>query len=282
MTLNTLEIKDLVIRYTRSGGLFSKRQVASAVDNVSLSIAPGRTLGLVGESGSGKSSIARAVVGLERPASGSITVEGKSLAGATASELRAYRRSVQMIFQDPYGSLDPRLRIGQSIAEPLGLDPVGSPRDRVVEALETVGLSAEAATKYPNEFSGGQRQRIAIARALITRPALVVADEPVSALDVSIQAQILNLMKELQQTHGLAYLFISHDLSVVEHLCDDVAVIHHGKIVEEGTASEVLRTPAHDYTARLKNAVPVMGRRVRGMQQTQTAPQAVPKNEDRN
>ena len=232
-----------------------------AVDGVSLSIAAGRSFGLVGESGCGKSTLARLIMALEAPTRGSIRFRGEDLVALGASALRRRRRHFQMVFQDPFGSLDPRQRVERIVAEPLdALEAVDRQerRARVVDALAAVGLKDSDLDKYPHEFSGGQRQRIAIARALITRPALIVADEPVSALDVSVQAQVLNLMHDLQAEFGVTYLFISHDLAVVEHVCAEVAVMNAGRIVERGAAHEVFANPRHDYTRTLLDAVPRM------------------------
>ena len=231
-----------------------------AVDGVSLSIPRGRSLGIVGESGSGKSTLARLVMALEWPDSGIVRFRGENLFALSANALRARRRHFQMVFQDPYGSLDPRQRVARIVAEPLDVaEPALSTtekRARVVAMLDAVGLPSRAADLYPHEFSGGQRQRIALARALITAPELIVADEPVSALDVSIQAQILNLMMDLQEQRGVTYLFISHNLAVVEHIADDVAVMYGGRIVEQGPASALFEHPAHPYTQALIDAVP--------------------------
>ena len=230
-----------------------------AVDGVSLSIAAGRSFGLVGESGCGKSTLARLIMALEAPTRGSVRFRGEDLVTLGADALRRRRRHFQMVFQDPFGSLDPRQRVERIVAEPLdALEAVdrGERRARVVDALAAVGLKDSDLDKYPHEFSGGQRQRIAIARALITRPALIVADEPVSALDVSVQAQVLNLMHDLQAEFGVTYLFISHDLAVVEHVCAEVAVMNAGRIVERGAAHEVFANPRHDYTRALLDAVP--------------------------
>jgi peptide/nickel transport system ATP-binding protein len=228
-----------------------------ALAGVSLTIAAGECLGLVGESGSGKSTLARTIMGVEPPDLGTVRLLGQDLYALGAAELQRLRRHFQMVFQDPYGSLDPRHRVGRIVAEPLHLLGLaaGEQRERVAAALAEVGLPAADAEKYPHEFSGGQRQRIAIARALITRPQLVIADEPVSALDVSVQAQVLNLMQDLQRRLGLAYLFISHDLAVVAHMADRVAVLSEGRIVEEGPAGQVLRRPEHPYTRRLLASV---------------------------
>jgi peptide/nickel transport system ATP-binding protein len=231
--------------------LFGPRPVLTAVDGVSLTLARGRTLGVVGESGSGKSTLARMVMAFERPDAGAVLFEGQDLARLPAAALRALRPRFQMIFQDPYGSLDPRRTVGWSIAEPLRATGAGDVAPRVAEALEQVGLRPSDAGRYPHEFSGGQRQRIAIARAIVTRPALIVADEAVSALDVSVQAQVLNLLMDLQETLGLAMLFISHDLAVVGSLCDDILVLKGGVAVERGPAAQVMARPDHPYTRAL-------------------------------
>jgi peptide/nickel transport system ATP-binding protein len=235
-----------------------------AVDGVSFELEAGGSLGIVGESGSGKSTLARLVMGFETPGAGRVLFEARDLAAIPSRELRALRRHFQMIFQDPFGSLDPRHTVGRIVAEPLAaLDDPGDRRARIAEALRHVSLRPEDAAKYPHEFSGGQRQRIAIARALITRPGLVVADEPVSALDVSVQAQVLNLLKELREAHGIALLLISHDLAVVDFITDAVAVMYRGRFVETGPTAEVLAEPRHPYTVALKEAVPTLtpGRR---------------------
>ena len=230
-----------------------------ALDDVSFSLQAGRSLGIVGESGSGKSTLARLVMALERPSAGQVWLAGQDVHALDAAALRRARAQVQMVFQDPYGSLDPRRTVLQTVSEPLALLRQAGPeeqRRRTAEALEAVGLSPADGAKYPHEFSGGQRQRIAIARALITRPRLIVADEPVSALDVSVQAQVLNLMQDLQDQFGLTYLFISHDLSIIDLVCDDVVVLQHGRIVEQGTADALFQQPREDYTKRLIEAVP--------------------------
>jgi len=239
--------------------LLAPGPLVRAVDGVSLDVHAGRSLGIVGESGSGKSTLARLAMALERPTAGHVRFEGRDLHALSPAELRAARAQFQMVFQDPYGSLDPRRTVGWTVAEPLhGVHGAsGAARQRRVdEVLDAVGLRAADAHKYPHEFSGGQRQRIAIARALITRPKLIVADEPVSALDVSVQAQVLNLMADLQRDFGVTYLFISHDLAVVRHVCDEVAVMRHGRVVEHGATDAVFAAPAHPYTRALLDAVP--------------------------
>jgi peptide/nickel transport system ATP-binding protein len=232
----------------------------TALDNVSFTLDAGRTLGIVGESGSGKSTLARLVMALEAPSAGRVLLEGRDLHALSRDDLRAARRHFQMVFQDPYSSLDPRMTVARTVAEPLEqLEhlPKAERRERAVAMLDAVGLNASAdLDKYPHEFSGGQRQRIAIARALVTQPKLIVADEPVSALDVSVQAQVLNLMQDLQERFGLAYLFISHDLAVVDLVCDELIVLQHGRVVERGPTDEVLNAPQQAYTRRLIEAVP--------------------------
>jgi peptide/nickel transport system ATP-binding protein len=226
---------------------------------VSLAIRPGENLGVVGESGSGKSTLARLAMALEAPDRGVVSFAGQDLHALAPAALRAARRDFQMVFQDPYGSLDPRMTVARIVGEPLDMLerlPAAERRGRIAEALGDVGLRAADAEKYPHEFSGGQRQRIAIARALITRPRLIVADEAVSALDASVQAQILNLMADLQQRHGVTYLFISHNLAVVDHLCSQVAVMRQGRIVEAGATAEVFARPQHSYTQALLAALP--------------------------
>jgi peptide/nickel transport system ATP-binding protein len=255
-----LEIVDLVKVYAQPRTtLFGLRPRLRAVDGVSFSVTAGRSFGIVGESGSGKSTLARASIALERPTAGEARLMGASLDRAPRAALRKMRAHMQMIFQDPYGSLDPRQSVARIVAEPLAcLDGISRAERgaRVADSLEAVGLSSKDGRKYPHEFSGGQRQRIAIARALITRPRLVVADEPVSALDVSIQAQVLNLMTDLQRQLGVTYLLISHDLAVVEHICDEIAVMYRGRFVETGPSDALLTSPAHPYTRALVDAAP--------------------------
>jgi oligopeptide transport system ATP-binding protein len=257
-----LEVTDLVKHFPVKRGLLFDREVdrVRAVDGVSFSVGRGETLGLVGESGSGKSTLCRAVLQLTKPTSGSVRFEGREIAGLSRREMRPLRREMQMIFQDPYASLNPRKRIGQIVGEPLRLQGVarGSElRGQVRELLDRVGLSPEHYDRFPHEFSGGQRQRIGIARALALRPKLIFADEPVSALDVSIRAQIVNLLDDLQDELGLTYVFVAHDIGVVRHVSDRIAVMHDGKIVEEGPADRVCEQPRDPYTRTLLAAVPV-------------------------
>ena len=254
-----LDVVDLTKHYVLPReSLFDKAHTVEAVHRVSFRIRPGQSLGLVGESGCGKSTLARLVAGLENPTSGSVHIAGFDIHQISKNALRKLRTDFQIVFQDPFGSLDPRHTIGRIVAEPLRTLEQASPLEaqrRVVSVMEDVGLKATDTQKFPHEFSGGQRQRIAIARALITRPKLVVADEPVSALDVSVQAQILNLLNDLREEYELSYLLISHDLAVVEYVCDDVAVMHNGVFVEYGSTSELFRDPKHDYTKSLLDAV---------------------------
>jgi len=255
-----LSVRDLTRHFTLPReGLTAPPRHVYALNGVSFDLAAGRSLGIVGESGCGKSTLARIVMALDKPTSGQVRLLGEDTASLDPKTLRAMRRHFQMVFQDPYGSLDPRQQVGRIVGEPLDvLEPTtkAERQQRIAEALASVGLRPTDAAKYPHEFSGGQRQRIAIARALITRPSLIVADEPVSALDVSVQAQVLNLLQELQDRFGVAYLFISHDLAVVEYVCDEVAVMYLGRIVEQGPTGRVLSRPYHPYTQALLDAVP--------------------------
>ena len=255
-----LTVHGLGVRFPRTRGLFGRAQWFHAVENISFELRRGRALGLVGESGSGKSTVARAVLRLIDPFAGSVHLDGQDVLGASARKLRVLRRRMQIIFQDPAGSLNPRMRIADIVGEPLvvhGLEPRGTARlQRVIALLEQCGLPAEAADRFPHQFSGGQRQRIAIARALALKPDLLVCDEPTSALDVSVQAQIINLLADLRDKLGLAYLFISHDMAVVSHLCDDIAVMRGGRIVEAGSRDDVLGNPREEYTRELLRAVP--------------------------
>ncbi|MBM4221090.1 MAG: dipeptide ABC transporter ATP-binding protein [Gammaproteobacteria bacterium] len=259
-----VEVRGLSKHFPVHGGLF-RRVVARirAVDDVSFVIHPGRTLGLVGESGCGKSTLGRMLLRLQDPTAGELLFAGDRLTHLDRQQMLAYRPRMQAIFQDPYGSLSPRRTVGQTIREPLDVHRVGTPAERqrrVDELLDVVGLSAQAAQRYPHEFSGGQRQRVGIARALALDPQFLVADEPVSALDVSVQSQVLNLIVRLQRERGIALLFISHDLAVVQHVSDDIGVMYLGRLVELAPASQVLGAPRHPYTEALISAVPQIGR----------------------
>lgn len=253
---NLLEVRDLVVEYKPKKMLAKPHR---ALHGVSLSVAEGRTLGLVGESGSGKTTIGRAILGLAPVASGSIEFEGNDITRINRRDRRKLSGDLQVIFQDPYTSLNPAMDVGDILAEPLGVQGVGrdAARRRIVSLLDRVGLPSNAIGRQPNEFSGGQRQRIAIARALTLDPKLIVCDEPVSALDLTTQARVLDLLLEIQRDTGVAYLFISHDLDVVHHVSHDVAVLYKGKFVETGPAGEVTRTPEHPYTKQLLLASPV-------------------------
>jgi peptide/nickel transport system ATP-binding protein len=262
-----LEVSSVVKTYRTPGvGPFARRNARPALAGVSLSIEQGRSFGIVGESGSGKSTLARIALALDRPDEGEVRLQGRSLFALTRRELRPIRAHMQMVFQDPYGSLDPRQRVERIVAEPLaalGGATGAERRARVRASLEAVGLEASDGVKHPHEFSGGQRQRIAIARALITRPSLVIADEPVSALDVSVQAQVLNLMSDLEREAGVTFLLISHDLAVVAHICVTTAVMFRGRIVETGLTEALFAKPSHPYTRELIDATPRLDRPAR-------------------
>jgi oligopeptide transport system ATP-binding protein len=261
--VNLLEVQHLKVHFpVRQRFLARTREWVRAVDDVSFTLAPGETVGLVGESGCGKTTLGRAVIQLIEPTAGRILFQGEDIAHLTGSALRARRRHFQMVFQDPYGSLNPRLRVAEIIGEALDIHQLtpdaDTRRQRIHELLRDVGLDPSHAGRHPHEFSGGQRQRIGIARALAVQPRLIVCDEPVSALDVSVQAQIVNLLRDLQREHGIAYLFIAHDLAVVKHVSRRILVMYLGRIVEAGTARGVCDAPRHPYTQALLSAVPVV------------------------
>lgn len=261
--MSLLKVEDLKVHYPVKQGVFNAvRSFVKAVDGISFSMMPGETLGLVGESGCGKTTLGRAIVRLIKPTAGSIQFEGQDLASLRGATLRRQRRRLQMIFQDPYGALNPRMTVQQILGEALDIHHLAAGtverKERVAELLTSVGLDAAYSRRYPHEFSGGQRQRIGIARALAVEPRLIVCDEPVSALDVSVQAQIINLLQDLQQKLGVAYLFIAHDLAVVEHISHRVMVMYLGKIVEIAEAKVLIRSPKHPYTQALISAVPVV------------------------
>ena len=261
--MKLLEVQNLKVYFPSAQKWLSREKTyVKAVDDVSLSVGPAETLGLVGESGCGKTTLGRAVIRLIEPTAGAIRFEEEEISRLNGSALRIRRCKFQMIFQDPFGSLNPRLTVEDIVGEALDVHRLaanrGARQDRIIALLESVGLNAAHAQRYPHEFSGGQRQRIGIARALAVSPKLIVCDEPVSALDVSVQAQIINLLQDLQPRHGLAYLFIAHDLAVVEHISHRVAVMYLGKIVESGPAKEVVASPKHPYTQALISAAPVV------------------------
>jgi oligopeptide/dipeptide ABC transporter ATP-binding protein len=256
-----IRVKNLVKYFPMRGGILQRTvSWVQAVDDVSFTVKRGETVGLVGESGCGKTTVGRTMLRLLEPTSGQVTFDGTDVFSLRGSQLKAMRRNMQIIFQDPYSSLDPRMPVGESIAEGLKIHRIGTPqerRDLVVSTLRKVGLEEYHSRRYPHEFSGGQRQRIGIARALALQPKFIVCDEPVSALDVSIQSQVLNILKDLQREFGLTYLFIAHNLSVVEHISDRVAVMYLGKIVEMTSREELFRNPLHPYTQALMSAIPI-------------------------
>ncbi|MFE9258835.1 ABC transporter ATP-binding protein [Streptomyces sp. NPDC006879] len=258
-----LEVRDLVKHYPLTQGVLFKKQVGAvkAVDGVSFDLYRGETLGIVGESGCGKSTVAKTLVNLERPTAGAIRYKGEDITRLSGRALKAVRRNIQMVFQDPYTSLNPRMTVGDIIGEPYEIHPEVAPkgdrRRKVQELLDVVGLNPEYINRYPHQFSGGQRQRIGIARGLALQPEVIVADEPVSALDVSVQAQVVNLLEKLQDEFDLSYIFIAHDLSIVRHISDRVGVMYLGKMAEIGTDAEIYEHPTHPYTQALLSAVPV-------------------------
>ncbi len=257
-----IEIEDLKVHYPIRSGFWNRiTDQVYAVDGVNMTIESGKTYGLVGESGSGKSTIGKAIVGLEKATSGKILYNGEDVTKRAPSYYKDYNRNIQMIFQDSLSSFNPKKRIIDIIAEPIRnferLSPAEEKKE-VIKLLETIGLSEEALLKYPHEFSGGQRQRIGVARAIASNPKLIIADEPVSALDLSVQAQVLNYMKRIQQEYDLSFLFISHDLGVVKHMCDYLSIMYHGRFVETGTREDIYKNPQHIYTKRLLSAIPVI------------------------
>ncbi|WP_409367823.1 ABC transporter ATP-binding protein [Lysinibacillus sp. 38-6] len=281
MPNSILKVENLKKSFQIAGGLFQQKQYVNAVIDVSFEIEEGTTFSLVGESGCGKSTTGRLITRLIAPTNGSIVVDGQEVASAKSSELKHLRQNVQMIFQDPYASLNPRMKVKELVGEPLEIHTKLSKAEReklVLEMLEVVGLNAEHADRYAHEFSGGQRQRLGIARALITKPKLIIADEPVSALDVSIQSQILNLLKQLQQDYKISYLFISHDLSVVEHISHTIGVMYLGSIVEIGRKETIFNNPKHPYTQALIASVPIADPTLRKKKMVLTGDIPNPKN----
>ena len=255
-----LEVRHLVKEFGRKGGLLRKAGIVRAVNDVSFTIDEGETFGLVGESGSGKTTTGRCILRLIEPTSGEVRFKGEDVLAFSRSRMRAARREMQIVFQDPYSSLNPRMRVGKIVEEPLVIHRIGSKSERqarVAELFQLVGLDPEQLSRYPHQFSGGQRQRIGLARALALNPSLIIADEPVSALDVSVQAQVVNLLMDLQQQLKLTYLFIAHDLRLVQHICNRVAVMYLGRIVEMGPTDRLFAAPAHPYTRALLSAIPI-------------------------
>ncbi len=256
-----LSVRNLKTYFDVTKGIFSKKQIVKAVDDVSFDIMPNETFGLVGESGCGKTTLGRTIVKLYNPAGGTITYNGENIAQLKGAELKKYRKDVQMIFQDPYASLNPRMTVGEIIKEPMIIHDIYNSdterEERVVELLKIVGLKPDHIRRYPAEFSGGQRQRIGIARALAVDPKFIVCDEPISALDVSIQAQVVNLLDQIQHDLGLSYLFIAHDLSMVKHISDRIGVMYLGHMVEMGPSNDVYHRPLHPYTTALLSAIPI-------------------------
>jgi oligopeptide transport system ATP-binding protein len=265
-----LQVRDVMKHFPISEGIVFKKQIGAvkAVDGVTFDLIRGETLGLVGESGCGKSTLAKLLMVLERPTAGEVTYNGQDIFKLSTRDLRRLRRQIQIILQDPYTSLNPRMTVGDIVGEPFAIHsdvaPKGDRKRRVQELLEVVGLNPDYINRYPHQFSGGQRQRIGIARGLALRPEIIICDEPVSALDVSVQAQVMNLLEDLQEEFGLSFIFIAHDLSVVRHIADRVAVMYLGRIVEIGTDAEIYETPTHPYTQALLSAVPVPDPSLRG------------------
>lgn len=273
-----LETNDLKVHFPMKN---NKRVVIKAVDGVSFKIPEGKTFGLVGESGCGKSTTARAIIRLYQPTAGEILFGGKNIAGLKGKELKGYRKNVQMVFQDPYASLNPRMTVNETIMDPMKIYQMGTKEEmqkRVYGLMELVGLDQRFARRYPHEFSGGQRQRIGIARALALNPQLVILDEPVSALDVSVQSQILNLLKDLQKELKLTYLFISHNLSVVDYMCENIAVMYLGRIVEQASREELFQNPKHPYTQALLSAIPSIDHQLTGEEEFLTGDIPSPSN----
>lgn len=260
--MSFLEIKDLNVHYPIRGGILNRViDYVYAVDGVSMSFEKGKIYGLVGESGSGKSTIGKAIIGLEKSTAGQIFYEGKEVTNRRRNLKESYSRDIQMIFQDATSAMNPRKRIQDVLAEPIRNFLKLTPKEekkRIIELLEIVGMSEEALLKYPHEFSGGQKQRLGIARAVACNPKLIIADEPVSALDLSVQAQVLNFMKDIQSDFDLSYLFISHDLGVIRHMCDEIAIMYKGRFVEMGTREDIYQHPQHEYTQRLLSAIPAI------------------------
>ncbi|HSI66598.1 MAG TPA: ATP-binding cassette domain-containing protein [Planococcus sp. (in: firmicutes)] len=258
--MSLIRVEDLKVHFPVRGGVFQTVQDhVKAVDGVSFSIEPGQTYGLVGESGSGKTTTGRAIIGLNSITSGKVLFNNENLADISKKQYKEIRKDIQMVFQDPFSSLNPKKRVSDIVAEPLrNFENLSAKEERmrIQELMELVGLSPESIYKYPHEFSGGQRQRIGIARAIALKPKLIIADEPVSALDVSVQAQVLNFMQEIQKELNLTYLFISHDLGIIRHMCDHIGIMYKGRYVEQGTADEIFNDPQHIYTKRLIAAIP--------------------------
>ena len=260
MAENILEVRDLCKYFDITRGAFSKKQILKAVDNVSFDVKKGETFGLVGESGCGKSTLGRTLVKIYEPTEGKIEFMGKDITKLNGSEMQDFRRNVQMIFQDPYASLNPRMTVGEIIREPMEIHNIGTPKERdekVASLLETVGLKPDHVRRYPHEFSGGQRQRISIARTLALDPKFIVCDEPISALDVSIQAQIINLLERIQRERGISYLFIAHDLGAVKHISNRIGAMYLGSLVEIGSSDDLYHHPLHPYTQALLASIPI-------------------------